>query len=51
MTKEEALQMFKYNPFKMQLIETKIPEGGKLTVYRNGDLIDLCTGPHVINTG
>ncbi len=51
MSKEEALRLFAYNPFKVQLIQNKIPEGGKVTAYRNGDLIDLCTGPHVPNTG
>jgi threonyl-tRNA synthetase len=51
LTKEEALRLFAYNPFKVQLIATKIPDGGKVTAYRNGDLIDLCTGPHVPNTG
>lgn len=51
LTKAEALDLFSYNPFKVQLIETKIPEGGKVTAYKNGDLIDLCTGPHVPNTG
>lgn len=47
LSKEEALRLFAYNPFKVQLIQTKIPDGGKVTAYRNGDLIDLCTGPHV----
>lgn len=51
LTKEEALRLFAYNPFKVQLIQSKIPDGGKVTAYRNGDLIDLCTGPHVPNTG
>lgn len=51
LTKEEALRLFDYNPFKVQLIASKIPDGGKVTAYRNGDLIDLCTGPHVPNTG
>ena len=51
MTKEEALRMFAYNPFKVQLIQNKIPDGGKATAYRSGPLIDLCTGPHVPNTG
>jgi threonyl-tRNA synthetase len=50
MTKEEALALFHYNPFKVQLIDSKIPEGGKVTAYKNGDLIDLCTGPHVPST-
>jgi threonyl-tRNA synthetase len=42
--------LFAYNPFKVQLIQSKIPDGGKVTAYRNGDLIDLCTGPHVPDT-
>lgn len=50
LTKEEALRLFAYNPFKVQLIDTKIPDGGRVTAYRNGDLIDLCTGPHVPST-
>lgn len=51
LSKEEALKLFEYNPFKVQLIATKIPEGGKVTAYKCGDLIDLCTGPHVPTTG
>ena len=50
LTKEEALEMFKENPFKVQLIQNKIPEGGKTTAYRCGKLIDLCTGPHIPTT-
>jgi threonyl-tRNA synthetase len=50
LTKEEALKLFAYNPFKVSLISNKIPEGGKVTAYRNGDLIDLRTGPHVPTT-
>lgn len=50
-SKEEALEMFKHNPFKVSLISNKIPEGGKTTVYRCGPLIDLCMGPHLPNTG
>jgi len=46
-TKEEALELFQFNPFKVSLISTKIPEGGKTTVYRNGSFIDLCRGPHI----
>ena len=41
--------MFGYNPFKRQLIEKKIPEKGLTSAYRCGDLIDLCTGPHIPN--
>lgn len=51
LTKEEALRMFADNPFKVQLISTKIPDGGYTTAYRCGPLIDLCRGPHVPTTG
>jgi threonyl-tRNA synthetase len=50
-TKEEALQLFSGNPFKEQIISTKIPDNSRTTVYKCGDLIDLCKGPHVPNTG
>ena len=36
--------------FKMDIIEN-IPPGEKISVYRNGDFIDLCAGPHVMRTG
>lgn len=39
--------MFKYNPFKTQLIKSKIPDNGLTSAYRCGTLIDLCTGPHL----
>ena len=51
LTKQEALEMFKYNPFKTQLIEAKIPEEGYTSAYRCGNLIDLCTGPHIPTAG
>ncbi|CAN0006610.1 unnamed protein product [Ectocarpus sp. 12 AP-2014] len=47
LTKEEALDMFEYNAFKKEYINTRIPDGGSTTVYRNGDFVDLCRGPHV----
>ncbi|CAM9632643.1 unnamed protein product [Scytosiphon promiscuus] len=47
LTKEEALDMFEYNAFKKEYIATRIPDGGCTTVYRNGDFVDLCRGPHV----
>ena len=43
--------MFKYNPFKSEIIRTKVPDNTRTTVYRCGDLIDLCRGPHVRHTG
>eukprot|EP01038_Epipyxis_sp_PR26KG_P010213 gene10213-13741_t len=50
-SKEQALQLFSNNPFKVSLISNKIPDGAKTTVYRCGPFIDLCMGPHLPNTG
>lgn len=50
MTKEDLLEMFKYNEFKVRIIQNKI-HTPTTTVYRCGPLIDLCRGPHVRNTG
>ena len=50
-TKEEALEIFEGNPFKEQIIRTKVPDNSRTTVYKCGDLIDLCRGPHLPHTG
>ena len=50
-TKSEALDLFAYNKFKSFLIETKIPDNQMTSVYKIGDFVDLCTGPHVQHTG
>jgi threonyl-tRNA synthetase len=36
--------------FKIDIIEN-IPEGETISLYRNGEFIDLCVGPHVMRTG
>ncbi len=36
--------------FKIDIIEN-IPSNEKISLYRNGDFIDLCAGPHVMRTG
>lgn len=51
LTKQQALEMFASNPFKLALISNKVPDGAKTTVYRCGPLIDLCMGPHLPHTG
>ncbi|WFD03864.1 threonine--tRNA ligase [Malassezia obtusa] len=51
LTKAQLLEMFKYNKYKLYIINTKIPDGTSTTVYRCGPMIDLCMGPHVPNTG
>jgi len=50
-TKEEGLELFADNPFKVEILNTKVADGTRTTVYRCGDLIDLCRGPHVSHTG
>ena len=50
-TKEEGLELFADNPFKVNILTTKVPDGSRTTVYRCGDLIDLCRGPHLPHTG
>ena len=49
MTKSEALDLFKANPFKVQLISSKVKENELTTAYRCGDFVDLCLGPHIPN--
>ena len=50
LTREEALEKFKDNPYKVELIN-ELPEGELITMYRTGDdFYDLCRGPHVENT-
>jgi threonyl-tRNA synthetase len=36
--------------YKLDIIEN-IPPGETISLYRNGDFIDLCAGPHVMRTG
>ena len=50
MTKEDLLEMFKYNPFKVRILNERV-KTPTTTVYRCGPLIDLCRGPHVRHTG
>ena len=50
-TKEEGLELFADNPFKVQILTNKVPDNSRTTVYRCGDLIDLCRGPHLAHTG
>ena len=47
-SKEEALEMFGEDPYKVDLIERM--EDGTITCYSQGDFTDLCRGPHVENT-
>ena len=48
LTKEQALEVFKDNPYKLELIEG-INED--ITTFTQGKFVDLCRGPHVMSTG
>ncbi|MBR3362717.1 MAG: threonine--tRNA ligase [Bacilli bacterium] len=46
LSKEEALEMFKDDPYKIDLINN-MEEGTNISCYTQGDFTDLCRGPHV----
>ncbi len=48
LTKEQALEVFKDNHYKLELIEG-IDED--ITIFKQGDFVDLCRGPHILSTG
>jgi threonyl-tRNA synthetase len=50
-TREEAIRTFQQRgePYKVELIE-ELPDG-QVTLYEQGDFIDLCRGPHLSSTG
>jgi len=49
-TKEEALEFFKDEPYKTELIND-LPEGEIITTYELGGFTDLCRGPHIEHAG
>ena len=48
-SKEEALEIFKEDPYKVELIND-LPADEVITVYTQGDFTDLCRGGHVSST-
>ena len=50
-SREEALAYFKEKnqDYKVELIED-LPEDEKITMYKIGDFVDLCKGPHLLST-
>ena len=49
-SKEEALEMFKNDPYKIDLISRMDENEQVISCYTQGDFTDLCRGPHVDNT-
>lgn len=46
-TKEEALEMFKDDPYKIDLISRMDENENIISCYTQGDFTDLCRGPHM----
>lgn len=51
-SREDAIKMFeeRNDRFKVEIIKD-LPEGTVLTIYKQGEFVDLCRGPHVPSTG
>ena len=49
-SKEEALEKFKDDPYKIDLIERMDEDSTVISCYTQGDFTDLCRGPHVATT-
>ncbi len=46
LSREEALELMKDEPYKVELIND-LPEGETISFYKQGEFTDLCAGPHV----
>ena len=53
MAKDAAIKFFseKGEIYKAQIIDDIIPPGEEISLYGQGDWVDLCRGPHVPSTG
>ena len=51
-SREQAVEMFREmgEHYKVEIIE-ELPESEEISVYQQGDWMDLCRGPHVPSTG
>jgi len=49
LSKSEALEMFKDNPYKLDIINN-LSDDEVISAYKQDDFIDLCRGPHMPTT-
>ena len=49
LTKDEALDLFKDNPYKLDIINN-LSDDEVISAYKQDDFIDLCRGPHMPTT-
>ena len=47
LTKEEALELFKDNEYKIELINEITSKGEEITIHISGNFVDLCRGGHI----
>lgn len=45
-----ARELFKDEPYKLELIDELVEKGEELSIYKSDDFTDLCAGPHIENT-
>jgi threonyl-tRNA synthetase len=50
LSESELQDHFADNPYKLEIINDKIEDGGGSTIYKQDEWYDLCLGPHVPNT-
>ncbi|MBN2880502.1 threonine--tRNA ligase [Candidatus Woesearchaeota archaeon] len=48
-SKKDALELFKNQPFKLELINEL--DDGTISIYKCGNFVDLCRGPHLRHSG
>jgi threonyl-tRNA synthetase len=53
MSRDEARQLFSdlHQTFKVDIIDRMGDEVGEVGIYRTGNFVDLCRGPHVAHSG
>lgn len=46
---DEAIELMKDEPYKIELIKEHAAEGDDISFYQQGEFIDLCAGPHLLD--
>lgn len=49
LSREEALELMKDEPYKVELIND-LPEDAKISFFKQGEFVDMCVGPHALYT-
>jgi len=49
-SREKARSLLKGDTLRLEILED-LPEGAPITVYQQGEFLDLCRGPHLPSTG